>query len=112
MQSKIKVRLAYFVTKTAEVRMTRDMARQLDVRPYSERWNQAKAGEDAPAPMAKVLGKTIGQYPADMWFLLIEHPVSHLAWTVAMDPTPETAKEIVEGGGWVDDLASIPTILM
>ena len=112
MQSKIKVRLAYFVTKTAEIRMTRDMARQLDVRPTSERWNQAVAGECAPAPLAKVLGRVLGLPMKNHWHLLIEHPVSHLAWTLAVDPSEDLKQKMIEDGGWVDDLASIPTILV
>lgn len=107
---KIRTSQVFLMVKDREVRLTKSVAKQLPILDGQARWRAAERGEPQPQPICKVIGKVLGQNWS--WMYLVEDDVAGLGWVAAMQPDPRFAEMIVERGGWVDDPAQVPTVIL
>lgn len=104
----IQIRLVIDETEKA---LTKNIAKQLPVKPYIERKLLGSSGVEAPDPICKILAKTIlGESAGHLsWLLLIDDEELGLAWTA---PAHFNNPDLLPQGGWVDDLTTIPTAIL
>jgi hypothetical protein len=106
----IQIVVAYIVTNKEKVSLTKARAKQFPIK-CSLRIQAAEGGHPQPEPIAKVTGKTLGD-EYQPWFVLQEDKEAGYTWTVPAIFSAEYSDAIVKSGGWVDDLADIPTIIL
>lgn len=107
----IEIHVAYLVIEGKRTRLTKSLAKQLPVHNAQARWNAALRGEEQPKPLCKIMGEVLDK-PLVSWLLLVPDEEAGLAWVAAIQPSPEMAAAILQKGGWVDEVAEVPTVIL
>ena len=106
----VKIYQATIVIQKKERRLTKAVAKQFPFQHWEIRWNKAIRGKVARGPLCKVAGKTLRQ--AHTWLYLVEDKEAGLAWVPAVIPPDHMRQAFRERGGWVDDPAQVPTVIL
>lgn len=107
----VKVYQATLTIEGKTKTITKSIAKQFPTK-LTGRWEAARRGDVRPEPIAKVAGKTLG-YNHIGWLILVRDPVAGLFWTEpVVSQDKDEAAEWIERGGWLDELESIPTIIL
>lgn len=103
---KVKIYQAKLVIEGREKALNKSIAKQFPVRPVDAR--MVSAGQ-AKEPICKVWGELLGRIG---WLYLVEDEVAGLAWEPPVLYGEDYGAKMREAGNHVDDLASVPTVIL
>lgn len=103
---KVKVYQARLVIEGREKVLNKSIAKQFPVRPTDTRTVSAGSAKE---PICKIRGDVIGRIG---WLLLVEDEVAGLAWEPAVLYGEAYGAKMKEAGHNVDDLVSVPTVIL
>lgn len=108
---KVEVHQATLTVEGKIVKLNKAVAKQFPILNAEKRWRAMEKGELVAKPIAKVAGRVLYQQ-SYLWMYLVPDPTAGLAWVAAMQTAPAYEASIIERGGYVDDPASVPTIIL
>jgi hypothetical protein len=107
----VKIYEATLTINEVERPLTRKMARQFPVLDHAARFDAAMVGDAQPVPILKVAAATLS-VTMYKWLYLVEDDESGLGWVAPVTVAAEFGAKVVEGGGWVDNPANVPTVIL
>lgn len=108
----VEIYRVYLTTEKERVRLTKAIAKQFPIAQSRHRVDLACRGQEAPKPICKVLAGVLDNVQStSIWLVLVPND-DGLRWEYPATFAGEFESSVLKRGGWVDDLSTIPTVVL